>query len=124
MPPLGSVVTATAAGEAPFSVTLHDPNILDTLAVRWISDYPPFGPGSRALEQRMLPPAADGKPLRAPVKFVANCYLLAGGPTRHQIVVAVSDRDFLPFQANKELPLTTVGENAHLVVGVWSLECR
>ncbi len=129
LPTLGSEITAPPSGDVSFSLTVSDPNLGDTLYVRWISDYPPYSDDSRQLGDLIeIAPPADGKPARAPMRFSPSCVVhsIARGLTRHRIMVAVSDRKFLPEQTSPELPFTLVPPDAHLIVGTWTLnlECR
>src|SRR5262245_13457968 len=66
-PPIGEVKTSLMPGDVEFSVSVSDPNILDKLCVRWISDYPPYNENTKLMERIETPCLAapeNRKPLR------------------------------------------------------------
>lgn len=127
-PPVGSVVTAPIDPTAlqAFRVTLLDRNLADTLYVRWLVDYPPINSNSRLLEESSTP-APSSKVERDPVSLQPKCRFLPLGITQHQVLLAVSDRDWLPFSdAPATLPYTGVPASANVTFAAWTLniECK
>jgi hypothetical protein len=78
------------------SVTVSDPNVGDSLVVRWIVDYPPYsGDRTRQLDDDLIPHSADGKPLLMPSGRDISCLNLAQGISAHPVTALISDRPFL-----------------------------
>jgi hypothetical protein len=127
-PPLWSTVTAPATEDVTFTITTADPNVSDTLYVRWIADYPPYSAQvTRPIGDRELAPSPDGKPSRSPDSVTPNCslHVIARGLTQHKIYVAVSDRKFLDPRdpsVPADFQLTTAPKDACVVIGGWLLE--
>jgi hypothetical protein len=97
-PPRGTVVMAGPANSARFSVTITDPNVGDTLRVRWMANYPDYKLGTTFMlagPREEYTPTMNGMPWSAEVVNVIDCLDLA--PARlqeHQISVTVADRPF------------------------------
>jgi hypothetical protein len=120
-PPLGSVVMKNS-----FLATVSDPNIGDDLYYRWIADYPPYSDNTRTLQPTTkVPHSVDGTLLNADLTVKPDCalYNLAKLP-RHQIMVVVADRDFLPPQSSPTEPVdfARLPSDGRKVVGSWILE--
>jgi hypothetical protein len=116
-PAIGSVVTSPN-----FRVTVSDPNVGDTLFVRWIADYPPHSDNTQVLLDIMVPPSADGTKLAKDVPVKPDCVLNSLAKIqRHQIMVVVADRDFLPPQPPMN-DLTMILKPGREIVATWTLE--
>ena len=132
IPALWSTATAAPDAEVEFSVTLFDPNLEDTLYVRWLSDYPPRTGDTRFLSERSVPPAADGRAQRSTVMYAPKCMVdsIARGLKSHRIVVLVADRPFTdpdtPGLPNDEPYSVSTSQDANVVRGGWNLnlECK
>jgi hypothetical protein len=88
----GSPVSTTT-----FRVVFTDPNIADTLWVRWIADFPPHTTNSRLLIERQFPPSQTqtGVPLPQEDEFTVGCVTHSLAKTaQHQIMAIVADRQF------------------------------
>jgi len=92
IPPQGSIVTGSITGISPFTATVTDPNLGDSLYVRWLADYPPQGPNTRTL----VPDTKMGNsPTGQDVAAAVSCTNVQLAPiTEHQITVIVADRPF------------------------------
>lgn len=124
-PPNGEIVMTKN-----FRVTVSDPNLADFLHVRWIADYPPYGPNSRLLAAPDLPNSATATtPLRQETSITVDCLSsnLSLGLMQHQIMVIIADR---PFLTDDNLPqdrkLTSLPDDAGHVEAHWTLqlECK
>jgi hypothetical protein len=117
-PDLGSRVS-----NPKFSVTVQDPNVSDTLYVRFVADYPLLTEDTKVLGTVKVPRRPDGRLLAEEAVGEASCLGLANRPS-HQITVIVADREFLdgatvPGQLADPARLPT---DARKVVGSWTLD--
>ncbi len=132
-PTVGEIVfkgasETTATG---IEVTLADPNIHDTLYVRWLIDYPKYDPNTTRLA-RDLNLAPTGTVRRATLpEFPASCllHMIARGLPDHRVLLSVSDRPFLDGETRTiadESRLDAVPEGAHRLRAMWLLkmECK
>jgi len=100
-------VEGTPTGSMNFTITVTDPNVGDSLYVRWIFDYPPFHESTRRLPDNRLGPPAGGTPTpRTLPTMTVSCSQLAPNSAedslgRHQVMVVVADR---PFADDDETP--------------------
>ncbi|MEO5768655.1 MAG: hypothetical protein ABIS92_09925 [Polyangia bacterium] len=103
-PAAESTVTFPSAGSGePFKIQLGDPNLDDTLYVRWISDYPPFAinvskvlsDGANGTGLAIVPTPKAPTKLRPEIFFPASCESFSPGMQQHRLVVIVADRPFL-----------------------------
>lgn len=94
-PLAGSIVTASPK-VPPFTVVVGDPNLGDSLVVRWIADFSPQSDLTSAMETDQVPQSAGGQSNSGQVTINPNCALhhLARIAT-HQIKAVVADRQFL-----------------------------
>jgi hypothetical protein len=115
------------AGLGPLSVTVSDPNVGDSLVVRWIADFPPYNSDrTRILLEQDISSSADGRPLYATRETPSlNCFYLAPGNS-HPVMALVADRPFFtraeaPNLSDAEL-LTALPTNALSVEAHWVLD--
>jgi hypothetical protein len=113
-----------------FRVTFFDPNLSDDLHVRWIADYPSYGPNSRLLmapDFLASPTATTAQKLDTSITIDCIASNLALMLTQHQIMVIIADR---PFLMGDNLPLdrklTALPDDAGRVEAHWTLnlECK
>ncbi len=112
-PPAGTItVNATAV----FSVTPADANVLDTLYVKWVTEYPPFSPTeTHGIPPRDIPPTGNGSVNRPTQTFQPGCSSIASTRTMHQIQVGISDSPFLSTEDPNDLFATTDSSKAYIV---------
>jgi len=119
----GSAVT----GDPEFRVAVADDNLLDTLHVRWLIDYPPLTENSRTGENLVLPPPEAGSRERIIPPFRPNCVLnsIARGFTDHQLLLAVADRPFrAPEESNNTLDSVVEGGRVLYLSWTFALDCN
>jgi hypothetical protein len=119
-PPIGSVVQTNS-----FLVTVSDPNVGDDLTVRWIADFPPHTDNTRVLLTHLVSHSADGTPLVHDDMVMPDCVIDSLAKIqRHQIMVVVADRGFLPPQVpgSKEIDVARIPDVGRKVVATWTLE--
>jgi hypothetical protein len=91
------VTVPVPAGEV-FSATVSDPDIGDTLNVRWVVDYPPYTNATRLGNQMPISPSSNGQPINQQVSQTVYCNLInsAVPPSdgKHQLELIVADRAF------------------------------
>ncbi|HVR63445.1 MAG TPA: hypothetical protein VMU50_16205 [Polyangia bacterium] len=115
---------------ATFRVTFSDPNLSDTLYVRWLADYPPFSANSRILSSPapLAPSQTATTPQKQETSVTVDCNVsnLALTLTQHQIMVIIADRDFLTNNQTQDHRLTALPEDAGYVEAHWmlNLECK
>lgn len=132
-PTIGSTASAGPMGEPPtFSVVVADPNVNDTLFVRWIVDYPPFNvnltgtPASFEVAPTGELTRADAVALR----FTPECIFngITRGLSRHSLTLTVADRPFLlPEEVSSDQGrLDSVGQDGFSVRATWQfdLDCQ
>lgn len=90
-PERGSTITGNEY-EVTFSVTVGDVNVDETVWIKWITEYPPFGNGSNDHGWEMIPPSANGSPTRSAATFMPGCTQVNRLVTTHTIMAAISDR--------------------------------
>jgi hypothetical protein len=94
-PPEGAVTSSLT-----FQIAVTDPNVGDTLYVRWIADYPDYQEQrTRTLRSDEEGPPSEGMPTPRQFSTTISCndFDPAGAENilgRHQIMVVVSDRAF------------------------------
>jgi len=93
-PPEGSVVFGMQSTSTTFKVVVSDPNIIDTLYVRWLADFPPSDDNTRFLGDQIIQASLDGSQLHEPASVEVTCQKLAPSIQTHQITVIVADRIF------------------------------
>jgi hypothetical protein len=127
-PMLGSIVSGTPMKAPTFHVTVSDPNVGDTLYVRFLADYPPNTANTRNLTppERTFAPTADGTRIVGDVDVTPSCsvFNLANIPI-HQIMVVVADSPFLDAlpEPGQPVDLTKLKDPSGLeVFGSWTLE--
>jgi hypothetical protein len=77
-------------------VTVTDPNVGDSIYLRWIAEYPPYDDvKTRTLSDATVPPSADGKQVYSnqPSENI-GCGYLAVQTSVHPITVLITDRPF------------------------------
>ena len=123
----GSIITKPQDGDPEIVFNLGDPNVADTLYLRWIFDYPGYDPNiTRLYELSPLPPTADHKPERGQLRFRPDCVIhnIAPGTSMHRLMLAVADRPFVDRETAGVSPdalVTTVPAGAHLLTVSWIL---
>lgn len=131
IPASGEVVTVGNATPA-FMVTLGDPNVGDTLYVKWLFDYPKWDETySRVGLSYPIPPSPNREVQRTSQHFQPSCadHNIARGITEHRLTLAVADRPFLLPEdpaAPSDYRLDAVGEGTFLLRATWiikNLEC-
>lgn len=108
------------AAQNTFEISVEDPNAEDKLFLRWIIDYPPFTLGtSMVVPTESILPLADGSPRPFPESRnkTFSCASLRPLP-RHQIMVIVSDRQFLDDLSD----LAAAQDGARTVSAAWTWE--
>jgi len=116
-PALGDTVTRR---DPTFTIKFNDPNG-DKLFVRWIADYPPFGPNRRFITGILeFPPSADGTPLDAQSSVGVSCGEpgLVSTISLHKIMAIVADRPFVSTSMTNDLMKAT---DDGLTVSAWWL---
>ena len=93
-PPEGTIVFGMQSTSTTFTVTVSDPNIVDSLYLRWLADFPPSDDNTRFLADQMIPASQDGSQLHESRSFEVTCQKLAPSIQTHQITVIVADRMF------------------------------
>ncbi|MEA2696143.1 MAG: hypothetical protein QOI66_414, partial [Myxococcales bacterium] len=93
--PINGAVVSTRSS-ADFRVTVFDPNSSDDLHVRWIADYPPYGPNTRLLRSPDLPHGMTASFQQTDITIDCINSNLALGLAQHQIMMIVADQLFLP----------------------------
>jgi hypothetical protein len=130
----GTALTPGTSAEASreIRVEIGDPNLGDTLYVRWIYDYPPYDEEStRLVEYPEVAPSNGGTGfVRLPaIRFTPSCakHSIARGTSQHRLTLAVADRAFItPEQAQADFRLDDIKEG-YPVRATWilnNLECR
>jgi hypothetical protein len=116
----GEVVSTQTSRD--FRVTVSDPNPSDDLHVRWIADYPPYGPNTRLLRSPDLPHGMTAAPQQTDITVDCINSNLALGVPQHQIMVIVADQPFLPTD-NQPLDskLTALPKSAGSAEAHWTL---
>jgi hypothetical protein len=131
MPDIGSIVVAPSPSAVPtFSVVVTDPNLGDTLHVRWLADYPPSTANTRdMIQDETHLPNGNGTPLNVESMVTPSCIAdnLAKIP-QHQIMMVVGDRPFdnSPPPAGTAADLTKLqGTDGLKAIATWilNLEC-
>jgi hypothetical protein len=124
-PPLGMTVTSTPGQLTPFSVTVSDPNVGDTLHVRWIVDFPPFSTNTRVLQEDFpVPPSPSPTTVTQNIGCAEST--LSVLPS-HTVMAIIADR---PFEASQPPPapvdLGRLPPDGLKTVAVWTLdlECQ
>jgi hypothetical protein len=125
-PSPGSIITAVGRRAPPLSVTVADPNHADKLYVRWIFNYPTFQSTTSNWDGPILPPPTNGRDVRDPFNISADCdvhNIFKGGLRQHRMMLAVSDREFLPPDEaeDQDFRLTAVPKEARLLRLIWTL---
>jgi hypothetical protein len=108
--------------QSTFEISVEDPNVEDTLYLRWIVDYPPFTLGTTVvLPIERIDPALDGRPRPEPElrNKTFACVGVRPLPT-HQIMVIVSDREFL----TGEFVVAAVPEGARTATATWTWDAH
>jgi hypothetical protein len=97
-----------------FTVTPFDPNLDDTLYLRWVIDYPPFVLGvTFPFDGEVIPPPINGTPDTRDHTFF--CSNLREFPS-HQVSVIVADRPFADSRDLDEL----LNPDGHSVTVSWT----
>jgi hypothetical protein len=119
-PTNGAVVNTQTSRD--FRVTVFDPNASDDLHVRWIADYPPYGPNTRLLGSPDLPHGMTASPQTTEITIDCINSNLALGVPQHQIMVIIADQTFLPTD-NQPLDskLTALPKSAGSAEAHWTL---
>lgn len=122
--------TVMAQQNVEIRVRLGDPNLGDSLFIRWIFDYPKYDEIlTRLVLVNPLPTAEGGAIEREEISFTPSCILhnIARGVSQHQLTLSVADREFVkPEQADPDYRLDTVATGGYRVRVSWRLdmECR
>jgi hypothetical protein len=99
-----------------FLIRLADPNPLDTLYVRWATDYPPYVQSrSRVVIDTKITSTAT----KQSVFPLVSCENLKMG-VAHRLVVIVSDRPFVP-DATGVYRFNEVEGNSMPIMAGWSI---
>jgi hypothetical protein len=124
-PPLGMRVTATAGKLTPFSVTVTDPNVGDTLHVRWIVDYPPFSTNTRVLQEDFpVPPSPSPTTVTQNIGCAESTLSVLAS---HTVMAIIADRGFMQSMLPPApVDLGRVQAEGLKAVAVWTLdlECQ
>ncbi len=122
-PANGSVVSAVSSYE--FRVVITDPNVGDSLHVKWFSDYPPQGSDTHESDTKSYPPRSDGQPLSQPASYTFTCaQLKAHHLNSHRIRVAVADKEFAPPDGSGNLERVAAGGSVPAVASwILNLPC-
>jgi hypothetical protein len=104
----GSVVSTLT-----FEITVTDPNVSDTLWIRWIGEYPPVSSDSRLLAPDIAVPPFNGQAPFSSQSITIDCLSspLAKLP-QHPIMALVSDRPFLPRDSDAGLETLLIGSSS------------
>jgi hypothetical protein len=127
-PPVGSVLTRASDGAEAMQVrvVLADQNTKDKLSIRFIIDYPPYDEAVSRLAWSFALPGSD-QIERPPVYFAPSCaeHGIAAGPRDHRLLLAVSDRDFVPYEPGKTALDEVLSKDNFLLEAVWpfQMEC-
>ncbi len=79
-----------------FQVTVTDQNVDDTLAYRWVIDYPPYSASTRPQAIAHIQPSATGSQQTVSVSLGSSPCALNPAPTLavHQLEFILADREF------------------------------
>jgi hypothetical protein len=100
-PRAGSIVTGTPE-KTLFTITVLDPNVGDTLHIRWLADYPLRNGNTRTLAvDQLIANSTTGQD----VTFDVNCGYSLAPLDQHQITAIVADRGFQMSQQGDETAL-------------------
>lgn len=120
--------TAVTAPQT-FTVKLKDPNPLDKLYVRWVSDYPLYSQASsRLLETKDGVTLGDGDTSVVYGPIPADCHDFSspGQTANHRLVVIVADRPFKE-PGDAENPLfryNAATDKAQPIMAGWTVTCQ
>ncbi len=107
------------------SVSVRDPNLSDTLYVRWLVDYPPARSQTALADKETIVPPQNMDPVRILRAIVPDCDLhnIASGFSTHQWMLAVADRDWEPFSnAPSQYRFDDVTQGGFVVRATWTLQ--
>lgn len=98
-PPELTTAVFTPGGGTSFAAVVGDPDLHDSLYVRWLIDYPPYDLTVTRHVDRAVGPAQGQDPARGVQRFSPNCFehSIAPGMRQHKIMLLVADRPFASF---------------------------
>jgi len=120
-PPAGEVLLP---GQS-ISISVRDPNLGDTLYVRWLVDYPPARSQTRFAENETIAPPQNEDPVRILRAIVPDCDMhdIAPGFTDHQWTLAVADREWEPYSnAPNQYRFDAVTQGGFVARATWTLK--
>ncbi|HVT10011.1 MAG TPA: hypothetical protein VHO67_21265 [Polyangia bacterium] len=119
-PLFGSVVTITSSFTFRFSVT--DPNVSDSLYVRWVLDYPPFQSTTFKIDDSRYPPPATGTVHTENPSRTFDCSNgFATITTPQPLDVFVADRPLEQRTADNNNRLDIVETGGYVTRGNWTV---
>jgi hypothetical protein len=127
-PPVGSLLTRPVDGTEVMQVkvVLADQNTKDKLYIRFIIDYPPYDEAASRLAWPITLPGGD-QVERSAVTFAPSCaeHGIASRIKDHRLLLAVSDREFVPYEPGKTALDELPSKDNFLLEAVWpfQLEC-
>jgi hypothetical protein len=116
-----AIVTVPVPDGLVFSANVTDPDLGDTLQVRWAVDYPPYAIGNTVDDQTPISPSANGQPINAPVTEKVNCvFVNSSTPSTegtHRLELIVADRTFSdPSTQRPDQALESIDDKTGFVV--------
>ncbi len=122
-PPVGAFVTVVGGAPATIQVKVGDANAQDRLYVRWLFDYPAATAGA-AVAPPVLDAILPAGTERGVLNLAPDCaeHRLAASLNPHRLMLAVSDREFLPpEQSPSAAPYDTVAPGGEVLRAVWTV---
>lgn len=106
-----------------FSVRVSDLNLGDDLWIMWIFEYPNTPSETRPQKPELIKHSNPESPIRDAAPFSPTCGYINNHVSSHQVMAAISDREFIPTDDNAAL-LTTKSDKMPLVVTwTWQKTC-
>jgi hypothetical protein len=122
-PPVGTVLARDGADALQVKVVLADQNTKDNFYVRFIIDYPPYDEATSRLAWSFTLPGGD-QVERTAVHFAPSCaeHGIASRLKDHRLLLAVSDRDFVPYEPGKTALDELPSKDNFLVEAFWPFQ--
>ncbi|MFL5305698.1 MAG: hypothetical protein ACJ8F1_10805 [Polyangia bacterium] len=118
-PPLGSIVLV--APSSTFTIQTVDPNVNDTLYVRWVVDYPPYQSSTATFDYKFRPPVTGTVHSDSSQQPIDCSQGFATVTTPQEFEVFVADRPFLPRSTATNNRLDLVETGGYVARGNWTL---